>query len=73
MLNIGRILLISGGVLVLAGLLFMLLGSTGILGKLPGDFFFRKGSFSFYFPLVTSLILSVVLTVILNIVLRLFK
>jgi hypothetical protein len=33
-------------------------------GRLPGDFVFRRGNFSFYFPLATSIILSILLTLI---------
>ena len=31
-------------------------------GRLPGDFAVRRGNFSFYFPLATSIILSILLT-----------
>ena len=59
----GRLLLFLGlgiaalGLLVMAGVPF---------GRLPGDFMVRKGSFSFYFPLATSIILSILLTLILT-------
>ena len=32
------------------------------IGRLPGDFYVRRGNFSFYFPLATSIILSILLT-----------
>jgi len=35
------------------------------LGRLPGDFHIRRGNFSFYFPLATSIILSIILTLVL--------
>jgi len=35
------------------------------LGRLPGDFAVRRGQFSFYFPLTTSIVLSIVLTLLL--------
>lgn len=57
----GRVLLVVG--LVIAGLgLLMMLGLP--LGRLPGDIAVRRGSFSFYFPLATSIILSIVLTLL---------
>ena len=34
------------------------------LGRLPGDFTYRRDSFSFYFPLTTSILISIVLTLI---------
>jgi len=54
------LVLIGLGVAAL-GLLVML----GIpLGRLPGDFQMRRGNFSFYFPLTTSILLSILLTLI---------
>jgi len=64
MRDIGRLLIISSVVLVAIGIAVSVLPRFGI-GRLPGDFVFRKGNFSFYFPLMTSILLSVVLTLIL--------
>ena len=71
--NLGKILLIIGGMIVLAGLVILIFGKTGFIGKLPGDILIQKGNFTFYFPLVTFLILSIVLTIIVNVIIRLFK
>ena len=58
-----------GKALVLIGLGVAGLGVAVMLGvplgRLPGDFYMRRGNFSFYFPLATSIILSVLLTLIL--------
>lgn len=58
-----------GKTLVLVGLLIAGLGlavMAGLpIGRLPGDFSVRRGHFSFYFPLATSIVLSVLLTLIL--------
>ncbi len=35
------------------------------LGRLPGDIAVRRGNFSFYFPLTTSIVMSIVLTLLL--------
>jgi hypothetical protein len=52
---------LAGAVLMGIGLLLW----AGLpLGKLPGDFMFRRGSVSFYFPLATSIVISVVLTLL---------
>ena len=32
------------------------------LGRLPGDFTVRRGAFTFYFPLASSILVSVLLT-----------
>ena len=50
------------GVLLLAGIA---LTAFGGLGRLPGDFVFRRGNFTFYFPIVTSILLSIVLSLLL--------
>jgi hypothetical protein len=67
MAEIGRTLLVLGGVLVVVGLLLTFGGRIPGLGRLPGDIVYRRGSFTFYFPLVTSLLLSLLLTAILAI------
>jgi hypothetical protein len=58
-----------GKTLVLIGLAIAGLGFVVMLGlplfRLPGDFHIRRGSFSFYFPLATSIILSIILTLLL--------
>ena len=33
-------------------------------GRLPGDIVVRRGNFSFYFPLATSIVLSIILTLL---------
>ena len=60
--DLGRTLLIVGAVLFVAGLLLTLGPRIPGLGRLPGDIVYRKGNFTFYFPLVTSLLLSLLLT-----------
>ncbi len=58
----GRLLIVVG-LLIAAGGLLITLGFP--LGRLPGDFAIRRGNFSFYFPLTSSIIASIVLTLIL--------
>jgi len=60
-----------GRALILAGLLFLVLGlvmsfSSRIpwLGKLPGDFTFRSGGLTVYFPLATCLLVSIALSLL---------
>jgi len=57
----GRTLIFIGLLIAGAGLL-MTLGVP--IGRLPGDFTVRRGNFSFYFPLVTSIVISILLTVL---------
>jgi hypothetical protein len=57
----GRLLIILGLVIVGIGLLV----AMGIpFGRLPGDVSVRRGNFTFYFPIVTSIVISVVLTLL---------
>ena len=63
--SFGRLLVISGVVFVLVGLIFMLSGKLPWLGRLPGDIYIKKKSITFYFPLGTSILLSVILSLIL--------
>jgi hypothetical protein len=62
--ELGRVLIVVGGVLLLAGIVLTAFGGLG-LGRLPGDFVYRRGSFTFYFPIVTSILLSIVLSLLL--------
>ena len=42
-----------------------LLMAAGLpIGRLPGDFTYRRGNFTFYFPLTTSILASILLTVL---------
>ncbi len=66
---LGKILLSLGGIIVAAGLFFLLIGKIGP-GKLPGDIFIERENFSFYFPLATGLIISLIITVLLNLFFR---
>jgi hypothetical protein len=65
-------LVVVGALAVLAGLVLVLLGKTGLpLGRLPGDIVYRGKNTVFYFPVVTSIVLSIVLSVVLYVVSRL--
>ncbi len=59
-----------GKLLVLLGLGIAALGLlvwAGVpFGRLPGDFVVRRGSFSFYVPLATSIVVSILLTLVLS-------
>jgi hypothetical protein len=58
---VGRTLIVLG--LLVAGVgVLMTLGLP--IGRLPGDFTIRRGNFTFYFPLASSIIASIVLTLI---------
>ena len=63
----GKVLVIAGLIVAGVGLLIM----AGVpIGRLPGDVTFRRGNFTFYFPVVTSIIISIVLTIVLALLRR---
>ncbi|MGH9023102.1 MAG: DUF2905 domain-containing protein [Acidimicrobiia bacterium] len=63
--ELGRFLILLGGVLVLVGIVIVIGGRLG-LGRLPGDIVISRGNFRFYAPLGTCLLLSIVLTALLR-------
>lgn len=71
MADIGKILIFFGGLLLVVGVLFVLLGRTHLpIGRLPGDILYRGKNTTFYFPLTTSIIISVVLSILLYVISR---
>jgi len=63
-MGLGRILILVGCLLLFAGVLVTIAGRFTPLGRLPGDIVYRRGNFSFYIPLVTSILLSLLLTAV---------
>lgn len=68
--GIGRMLMVVGLGLAALGILLTLVGRVPGLGRLPGDIIIRRGSFTFYFPLATSILLSLLLTLVLSLLRR---
>jgi hypothetical protein len=64
MAELGKMLILFGGLLVLVGVLLTLSGKIPWLGRLPGDIFIRRDNFTFYFPLGTSLLISALLSLL---------
>jgi hypothetical protein len=62
-MDIRRILIVAGIVLLAAGLAWPYLTRLG-LGRLPGDIVIERDNFRFYFPLATSILASIVLTLL---------
>jgi len=59
----GRVLLLVG--LAIAGVgVLMMLGLP--IGRLPGDISVKRGNFSFYLPIATSIVVSIILSLILS-------
>ena len=68
MAPLGKALIVTGLILVVLGAALWGFGSGSITGpipgRLPGDIYVRRGNFSFYFPITTSIIVSIVLSLI---------
>jgi hypothetical protein len=63
--ELGRGLLILGGVAVIVGAFLYFSGQLPLrLGRLPGDIVHRGEHTTFYFPIVTCLLLSIGLSLI---------
>lgn len=63
----GKLLVFVGLIVAALGLL-MMLGAP--FGRLPGDFTWRRGNATFYFPLGSSILLSIILTLLLALLRR---
>jgi len=61
---IGKMLIILGIILIIAGIAFLFGDKIPFIGKLPGDILIKKEHFSFYFPITTSIIISIILTIL---------
>ena len=64
MTELGKMLMVCGGMMLVVGMLLTLSGKIPWLGRLPGDMIIQRDNFSFYFPLTTCLLLSVVISLI---------
>ena len=68
MIPLGKMLLLFGLLMVLLGLVLLVAGhfsgKVPWLGRLTGDIYIQRGTWTFYFPLATCLIISVVLTLL---------
>jgi hypothetical protein len=65
MTDLGKLLLLLGGVIVVIGAVLLLAGKLNLpLGRLPGDIHYRGKNTTFYFPIVTCILVSVILSLI---------
>lgn len=57
-MSIGKLLIVAGIIMVLIGIIWT------VIGKLPGDFSFKKGNVTVHFPIMTSIIVSIILSLV---------
>lgn len=60
----GKLLIIVGIVLILAGVLWIFAERIG-LGRLPGDIVIERENFRLYLPIATSILISILVSLIL--------
>ena len=65
MQGLGKSLIVFGLIIAALGVVITVAGKIPWLGRLPGDIYVKRDSFTFYFPLATSIIVSVILSLIL--------
>ncbi|PTL37683.1 DUF2905 domain-containing protein [Alkalicoccus saliphilus] len=65
-----KLLITTGAVLIIAGVLWQVGGRFFSLGRLPGDIVIERGGSTFYFPVMTSIIISIVLSLIFMLIRR---
>jgi len=74
MMELGKWLIFVGVFFIVFGLVLLLAEKLPFgFGKLPGDIFIKRDSFTFYFPIATSLLISLLLTLILNLIFWLLR
>lgn len=70
MLELGKLLIVIGAVILVTGLVLALLGRVPWIGRLPGDIVIRRDDFVFVFPLTTCLLASALVSLILYLLRR---
>jgi hypothetical protein len=63
-------LILLGGILIVVGAVIVLVDKFPWLGRLPGDIYIERPSFTVFFPVTTSILVSVILSLVLYFVFR---
>jgi hypothetical protein len=69
---VANAIIIIGIIFIALGLILKLMGKIQWIGRLPGDILIKKGNFTLYFPLATSIILSLLLSLFLYLFFKIF-
>jgi len=64
MSEIGKLLIVFGALIAVVGVVIVLAGRLPWIGRLPGDIYVRRGNFTFYFPITTSILASIILSLL---------
>ncbi len=66
--QIGKMFIFLGVLIIVVGIILVFAGRIPIVGRLPGDIAWKRGNFTLYIPIGTSIVLSVIFTVLLYII-----
>ncbi len=73
-MEIGKLLVVIGGLILAAGVIFIFFGDKlGWIGNLPGDIRIERENFRFYFPLTTMILISIVLSAVVSIIVKFYR
>ncbi|MFQ5736749.1 MAG: DUF2905 domain-containing protein [Thermodesulfobacteriota bacterium] len=62
---LGKTLIIIGILILAAGIIVTIAPRVPLLGRLPGDIYYRRDNFVIYFPVATSILISVIASLVL--------
>ncbi len=65
--SIGRLLIGIGVLFLFLGIILVGFGKFFHIGSLPGDIVYKRGNFTFYFPIVTCIIISIIISILVRI------
>ncbi|NWF90953.1 MAG: DUF2905 domain-containing protein [Ignavibacteriaceae bacterium] len=63
--QIGKILIFTGIIVLILGVVFLLADKIPWLGKPPGDIHIKREKFTVYIPIVSSILLSLLISLLL--------
>lgn len=69
-MDFGKMLIVFGVFMIIAGVAIGFSGKFFLLGQLPGDIHWSWGKTTFFFPVVSSFVISIVGTILLNLFFR---
>ena len=70
MVELGKVLIVIGAVILATGVALALLGRVPWIGRLPGDIVIRRDDFVFVFPLTSCLLVSALASLVLYLLRR---
>ena len=70
MVDLAKALILLGALAIAAGVVLLMIGRVPWIGRLPGDFVFRRDDFVFVFPLTSCLLASALVSLVLYLLRR---